>query len=47
MESETSQCWGTCIVAHTAKLRRDLGLFAWNLACHAATFGVTAGNSNS
>ena len=47
MESETSQRWGTGIVAHTAELRHDLGLLAWKLACHAGTVGVTAGEANS
>ena len=47
MESETSQRWGTGIVAHTAELRHDLGLLAWKLACHASTVGVTAGGPDS
>ena len=47
MESETSQRWGTSIVAPTAELRRDLGLLSWNLASHAGALGVTAGEANS
>ena len=47
MKSVTSQRWGTGIVAHTAELRRHLGLLVWKLACHAETVGVTHGEANS
>lgn len=47
MESETSQRWGTGIVAHTAELRYHLGPLAWKLACRAGTVGVTPGEANS